>query len=345
MSALSSGIPEPGPGPAWVTTAAGMSGPTRPRARGAPGQLLPLTPGAWRAPRAPAQLLLPVLVVREGPPRCRRLRARGSPGPLRQRWELPGSGPARRCLVPHGWSGSVPLLLPGQVRTSSRSPGPASPTRGASGASHAAAVAPRCFPRSVLVFVSPSPCPPLHLSRDAAPVPRVPRGFRREDKAVSPLMRSWEAAGTSASPLSPLRVPVGLLRGAAQLRAGDGTKAAARSGSPRPLRALVWRRFRAPRPRLRGFNLPRGQRQPRCRADTTLLGLRQSHGHGNGRGCPSPGRSAGTRASSAARPRGPAGPFTWCPRVRPPPSQERDPASRVHANSRVALRSALINND
>lgn len=80
-------------------------------------------------------------------------------------------------------------------------PAPAHPRAGASGGSHAAAVAPLCFPRSVLVCISPCPCPPC-TSTGRSPVPaRVPRGFRREDETLSPLMPSREAARTSPSPL------------------------------------------------------------------------------------------------------------------------------------------------
>lgn len=193
----------------------GNSGDERPHpaeSRGAPRQVPPLTLGAWKAARAPGSAPAPGgLTVREEPPQCRRLRARRCPDTLRQRWELPGYGPARRCLVPHGWSSSVPLLLPG--RDPHERPQPRSRLTHARGFR---AVLPRrrslraAFPAPFSFASRPLPAPPAPQPGRSSGPARVPRGFRREDEAVFPLMPSWEAAEPHLLPSAPLRVPAGL---------------------------------------------------------------------------------------------------------------------------------------
>lgn len=161
LSAPSRGIPEQGSGPVWVTGAAGMSGPSPPRARGVPRQLLPLTLGARKAARAPAQLLFPVPWLCGRGPRSAAGSGRGglrtpsaAVGAARGRSRPPLPRPARlEQLFPTFPSGPRPPRV-------AAAPVPAHPRAGVSGGSPAAAVAPRCFPRSVLVFISPSPCPP-----------------------------------------------------------------------------------------------------------------------------------------------------------------------------------------
>ncbi|XP_041881383.1 collagen alpha-1(I) chain-like [Corvus kubaryi] len=199
--------------------------------------------------------------------------------------------------------------------TSGRSPGPGSSMRGGFGwfprdGGRSALLSPL---RSRLHLALSLPPPPPHLNR-AQPRPRA--GSAQPEPQLLPS--------------APLRAAAGLLRAAAQFRAGDGAKAAAQSGATRPLRAPVWRRYRAARPRIRDSNLHRGHRQPRCRADTNLLGLRQPHGHGNGRRCASTRRARGTRSASDPQPRDPRR------ALRPLP-----PEGKIH--ERLRLVSSVVN--
>lgn len=212
-SALSPGTLGPvwgRPGPAEAEGVRGRTAPPRPRVRGAPKQLLPLTSGARRAARARAQLLLPVARpgaggLRGGAPQRRGPRATGSPCPLRQLEELPrraGNGPARRCLVPRRRGGSVPLLLPGQDPYErpqlqprlAHGPGdPAGPPR-------SGGRSPLLSPRRSRLRLAFS-LPPRTATGDPTP---APRGSRRGTESFPPLVPAQEAAAATASPLSAL---------------------------------------------------------------------------------------------------------------------------------------------
>lgn len=175
-------------------------------------------------------------------------------------------------------------------------PVPAHPGAGASGGSPAAAIAPRCFPLSVLVCISPSlfPPPAPQPGRSSRPA-RFPRGFRREDEAVSPLTPSWEAGELRLLPsVTPTRG-----RGAPRKRRGKGSCSVGSHPAPQGSRGVGT-----------GRNGP-GSAVPTCtvdtdsRADATCSGLRQPHGYGNGRGRARTHRAGGTRSASDPRPRGP----------------------------------------
>ncbi|XP_058673166.1 collagen alpha-1(I) chain-like [Ammospiza caudacuta] len=151
-----------------------------------------------------------------GAPQCRRLRARRSPVTVRWRWELPGYRPARRCRVPHGWSSSVPLLLPCRDPREWPQPRPRSPTRGgfgrfSRGGGGSALLSPL---RSRLHL--PFCLPPPHLYRGAAP---APRGFRVGSGGRMELFVRWCRRGRRPEPQprllpsAPPRVAAGLRRG------------------------------------------------------------------------------------------------------------------------------------
>lgn len=239
LSALSPGIPEPGPGLVWVTGSAGMSGPTRPRARGAPRQLLPLTLGAWKAARVPVQLLLPVAwLCGRGPavPPAPGAEISGHPSAAVGTVRVPSRSPLPR-----------PARLEQLCRTSSGprpprvavAPAPAHPPAGIR------ALPPRrrslraAFPALFSFACRLLPAPPAPQPGRSSGPARVPRGFRRQDGAISPLTSSWEAAGTSASPLyAPTRGRAASprLRGAPRRRRGKGSCAVGSYAAPQGLR-------------------------------------------------------------------------------------------------------------
>lgn len=166
LSAPSPGISEPGLGPAWVTGTAEMSGPTRPRARGAPRQLLPLTPGAWRAAGAPAQLLLPVAWLCRRSPRSAAGSGRGGlRTPFGSGRNCPGTVPPAAASSRAAAVALSHFSFRAKTPTSGRSPGPGSSTRGGFGRF------PRGGGRSALLSPLRSrlhlalSLPPLHLNR------------------------------------------------------------------------------------------------------------------------------------------------------------------------------------
>lgn len=276
-----------------------MSGPTRPRARGAPRQLLPLTLGAWKSARAPAQLLLPVA----------RLCGRGPAVPPAPGAEVSGhrSAAVGTARVPSRPPLPRPARLEQLCPTSPSGPRPPRVAAAPARLTHARglrAVPPRrrrlraAFPAPFSFASRLLPAPPAPQPGRGSGPARVPRGFRREDGAVSPLMPPWEAAGTSTS-ASPLCAPT---RG----RGARSRSSAQAAGQ----RQLLGRELRGPSGLACGAGTGRqglGSAVPTCTEDTdsqgagqtpTSLRLRQPHGHGNGRRRDSACRDGGTRSAS-----------------------------------------------
>lgn len=190
-------------------------------------------------------------------------------------------------------------------------PVPAHPGAGASGGSPAAAIAPRCFPLSVLVCISPSLFPPTapQPGRSSGPA-RFPRGFWREDEAVSPLTPSWEAGELRLLPsVTPTRG-----RGAPRKRRGKGSCSVGSHPAPQGSRGVGT-----------GRNGP-GSAVPTCTVDTDSQGAGQTQ---LVRGCGSPTATGmGAAAPGPIVPgghdqlpipglAGPAGPCARCRRVCP----------------------------
>lgn len=304
-SALSPGTPRQGRDRRGRRGRGGERPPPRVRARGAPGQPLPLTSGLGRAARARAPLPLPVARpgggrggsaappapgrgVR-GPPPAAGGTARGSRGRSRPPLSRPAVPGRLRPASPSGprppRTGAAPTLARPRPGGSGRTP----PQRRS---------LPAAFPAPFSFASCLLPAPP-HRDRGRSPGPaRVPRGSRRGTEPFPPLVPAQEAARVAASPLSaPTRVC-----GAPRSRLATGAEAAAQPGAPRPLRAPARRRCGEDRSRDRASRLHREHRQRRCAANTRFRGRQQPHGHGGGPRCaaadaapgaPSSGREAG----------------------------------------------------
>lgn len=234
-------------------------------------------PGSAPAPGGPAG--------REGPPQRCRPPGEGDPGPPpaaagtaresrgRSRPPLPRpAAPAR--LRPASPSGPRPPRA-------AAAPAPGSPTaRGPRPGPHAAVVAPRWFPRAVLVCVSPSPCPP-------APQPGTrPRACPAWVTAGGGAIPSSgaRAGGSGGRGLSPLR-PHAWLWGSAEPRSSApamGQRQRLQPGSSRPHGAPGRRQCEGARRRDRASHLRRGHRQPRWGANTRFPGLQHPRAHGDG---------------------------------------------------------------
>lgn len=367
-SALSPGTPGAGPGPGGAGGGGRGMGASGPSPAESPWGALAASavdlgsvgggpcPGSAPAPGGPAG--------REGPPPRCRPRARGTPGPLRQRQELPGragDGPARRCLVPRRRGGSVPLLLPGQDPHERPRPRPrARPRPGGPGRAPTLRWSlPAGFPAPFSFASRLLPAPP-HRNRGPGLV-RVPRGSQRGVERFPPLVPARRAVGAAASPLSAptrgcggpqsrvallrrwgrgsgfsreLRGPTGLPGGVSAGGLGAGTvlpACAGGTGSRGAGQTLVSLGCSTPAPTEMGPARPRG-----AAADAAP-------------GAPNRGARRGAVAPSAREddPHPIPAPPGWAPGSPfcAAPSRERGPGRRAHANSRAAPRPALINND
>lgn len=174
------------------------------------------------------------------PPPPLRPRPRWSPGPLRQREELPGGAadsPARRCLVPQRQGGFVPPLLPSQDPHERPQPRPClarcpgAPVGLPRGGARSSLLSPHRS-RLRLAFSQP----PRTATGDPAPYPhgsRVGPGAGWKDSLRRRSSRRQQNR----------RVPALCSHawswGSAERLAGDGAKASAQLGGPRPLRAPV----------------------------------------------------------------------------------------------------------